>query len=201
MQRLRPIVAAVAGVAACVSIAVLPLYAQTPVVPQQAPSGTTQVSAGDPMILRPGADGVEPMSGEVTSVTSSNPGVVSVDANYSNLTGNWTLNYQCKEPGVAVVTVVLKSGAKFFRLVGCGVSFPLQTVDYTKGHYNSHSYMAWVDQKGTLVVTGLYNDANGNAQSMNISVQGYAPAKPAPPKVPATPPPAKGVPEKEGGGD
>ncbi|HYM68519.1 MAG TPA: hypothetical protein VEZ44_02910 [bacterium] len=176
---------AVAGLAGGALVAVVPASAQAPTIPQQAPAGTTAVSVGDPVILQPGSDTIGPVpGGEVTSVTSSDPSVVTVDANYSSFGGGWNLNYQCKKAGVAVVTVVLKNGTKYAKLVGCGVRFPLQTVDYTKGHYNSNSYLAWVDQKGTLVVSGAYQDADNNTQALNIAVSNYGVPKSAPARIP-----------------
>jgi len=176
---------AVAGLAVGPLVAFMPAAAQTPTIPQQAPAGTTAVPVGDPVILQPGSDSIAPVpGGEVTSVTSSDPTVVTVDANYSNLGGGWNLNYQCKKAGVAVVTVVLKNGTKYAKLVGCGVHFPLQTVDHTKGQYNNNSYLAWVDQKGTLVVNGAYEDADNKMQTLNITVANYGAPKPAPARVP-----------------
>ncbi|MHB8730740.1 MAG: hypothetical protein ACYDAB_02995 [bacterium] len=159
--------------------------AQTPGVPQAAPAGTTGAQVGD-RTMQPTGEQIVPVQTEPTSVTSSDPSVVTVDSNYSSLTNTWSLDYQCKKAGVAVVTITWKDGTKGAVVVGCGVSFPLQTVDYTKGMYNSKSYMGWTDAKGTLTVKGVYT-MDGKDQTFQLTVPGYAKAATAPAPVKIAP--------------
>lgn len=163
--------------------------AQTPGVPQAVPTGTTAAQVGD-RTMQPTGEQIVPVQTEPTSVTSSDPSVVTVDSNYSSLTNAWSLDYQCKKTGVAVVTITWKGGQKGAVVVACGGSFPLQGVDYTKGMYNSRSYMGWTDAKGTLTVKGVYT-VDGKDQPFEVTVPGYAKAAPAPAPVKIAPQPSK----------
>jgi hypothetical protein len=172
------------------------VWAQTPGVPQQAPSGTTGASVGE-RTMDPNGEQIVPVQSEPASVTSSDPNVVTVDSNYSSLTNTWSIDYQCKKAGVAVVTITWKDGTKGAVLVGCGASFPLQDVNYTKGMYNSHSYMGWTDAKGTLTVKGIVK-TDGKDQPFEVTVPGYTTVTAAPSPTPAP----KAPPEhSESGGD
>jgi hypothetical protein len=162
-----------------------PAWAQTPGVPQQAPAGTTGIAVGE-RTMDPNGEQIVPVQSEPASVTSSDPSIVTVDTNYSSLTNTWSIDYQCKKAGVAVVTVTWKDGQKGAVVVGCGASFKLQDVNYTKGMYNSHSYMGWTDAKGTLTVKGVAT-MDGKDQPFNITVPGYAKAAAAPAPVKIAP--------------
>jgi hypothetical protein len=164
----------------------MPLSAQTPGVPQQAPAGTTSMSVQD-MHIEPDGEVIQPVRNEPTSATASDPSVVTVDTNYSSLTNTWSIDYQCKKAGVAIITITYKNGGKGVVLIGCGARFPLQTVDYTKGMYNSRSYLAWTDAHGTLVVKGIYQQ-DGKDQPFEFTVPGFSAAAPAPASPKPAPP-------------
>lgn len=168
-----------------------PASAQTAGVPQTVPAGTTSAGVGE-RTMQPTGEQIVPVQNEPTSATSSDPSVVTVDTNYSNLTNTWSLDYQCKKAGVAVVTVMWKDGSKGAILVACGGTFPLQTVNYTKGMYNSKSYLAWTDAKGTLTVKGVYT-VDGKDQPFEVTVPGYAKAAAAPAPVKIAPQPSKTI--------
>lgn len=190
MQVQTRTIGAVAALAIALLIAIAPAHAggepQLPV----APAGAKEVNPGEPLDIKSGQDSIQPVSGEVKSATSSDPSVVTVDANYSNMTGTWSLDYQCKKAGVAVVTIVLANGTKTFQIVGCDVRWGLMPVDI-KGRVHPYSLTAWVEKNGTLVVKGYTKEVNGTdvtTKPLDISVAGYSPANTSvssvPPKAP-----------------
>jgi len=146
--------------------------------------------------MDPTGEQIVPVQAEPTSVSSSDPSIVTVDSNYSSLTNTWSLDYQCKKAGVAVVTITYRDGVKEVILIMCGVRFPFQHESWKNGTPNNTLVTGRVDEKGTLTVHGLA-DIDGKTKSFDITVPGYAKAATAPAPVKIAPQ----IPNKPEAGD